>query len=280
MDVQRKGKRTVTRHLAEAASSELSALRRTESMKDEWLAVLSHELRTPINAITGFGTILYDGLAGPLSPEQRAYLAKMLQAADGLLSRVDDMLDVGRLRAGQFVLAPAPMRVEAVADAALAHWSPLAESKGQRVEVALDAGLPTIVADDQRVGRVIANLFSNAIKFTPSGGRITLAAWPEGDGVRVEVRDDGPGIAEGDVPRLFHSFSQLDMTATRRAGGLGIGLTLCKALVEAHGGIIGVASQPGRGRSSSSMKTSTSSSAASARTRLRAEEMPGSGSQA
>jgi signal transduction histidine kinase len=247
MHVDGRGKRTVTRRLADAASRELTAQRRTEAMKDEWLAVLSHELRTPINAITGFGTILYDGLAGPLSPAQRDYHGKMLLAADGLLARVDDMLDLGRLRAGQLVLAQTPMQLDAVAASAIAPLAPMAEIKNQRLAHSFDAPLPTIVADDQRVGRVVANLVANAIKFTPPGGCITLAAWAEGDGVRIEVRDDGPGIAPEDVPRLFRPFSQLDMSATRRAGGLGIGLTLCKALVEAHGGHIGVASQLGQG---------------------------------
>jgi signal transduction histidine kinase len=247
MQVDGRGKRTVTRQLADAAARELTAQRRTEAMKDEWLAVLSHELRTPINAITGFGTILADGLAGPLSPQQRDYLSKMLQAADGLLARVDDMLELGRLRAGQFMLATAPLQFEVVAASAIAQWEPVAELKGLRLAGAIAPPLPAIVADEQRLGRVVANLVANAIKFTPAGGCVTLAAWAEGDGLRIEVRDDGPGISPEDVPRLFRPFSQLDMSATRRAGGLGIGLTLCKALVEAHGGQIGVASQPGNG---------------------------------
>jgi signal transduction histidine kinase len=107
--------------------------------------------------------------------------------------------------------------------------------------------MPTLVADEQRVAQIVSNLVGNAIKFTEPGGRVTVEAFVNGPCLRVEVQDDGIGIAPGDRAKLFKRFSQLDMSNTRRAGGVGLGLTICKSLVEAHGGQIGVETAPGAG---------------------------------
>jgi two-component system phosphate regulon sensor histidine kinase PhoR len=107
--------------------------------------------------------------------------------------------------------------------------------------------LPLVEADAQRVGQTLLNLVSNAIKFSGEGGVIRVRAMVDGDHLRCEVQDQGPGIAEEDVPRLFQRFTQLDMGTTRAVGGVGLGLSICKALIEAHGGQIGVTSEPGEG---------------------------------
>lgn len=232
---------------AEEAGRQLDALLRTEALKDQFLAVLSHELRTPINAVTGFGSILQDELAGPLNHEQRLYLGKMLEATDALLRLVDDLLDMSRIQAGMFEVAVAPMRLGPVAEQVVETLRPLADRKSLRVAVEVADDLPVLQADGDRVSQVLLNLLGNAIKFTPPGGHIAVGACRDGDGVRAEVRDDGPGIAPEDQPKLFHRFSQLDMSATRQVGGVGLGLSICKALVEAHGGRIGVESRVSQG---------------------------------
>jgi PAS domain S-box-containing protein len=240
--------RDMTEHeRAEVVRRQLEAMKQTEALKDQFLGILSHELRTPINAVTGFGSILQDGVAGPLNDDQLHYLNKMLAASDALLALVDDLLDMTRIQAGKFSITPGPMRLEDVAEAAVGTVRPMAANKRLTLSLAVPEALPELQGDDHRVGQVLLNLLSNAIKFTPPGGRITVAACVEDGGVRVEVGDTGPGIPLDEQPRLFQRFTQLDMSPTRQVGGVGLGLSICKALVEAHGGRIGVDSRPGAG---------------------------------
>jgi signal transduction histidine kinase len=218
-----------------------------ELLKDRFLSVLSHELRTPINAILGFGSILEDGIAGPLTPEQQRYVRKVTAGADHLLSLVNDLLDMSRIQAGKFSMTPQPMAIAPLVDEVVGTLGGLAEQRQLTLTTDVAAGLPTLVADDVRVRQVLTNLVGNAIKFTPEGGAIHVRVRPDGDGVRVEVVDTGPGISLADQRKLFNPFTQLDMSATRQAGGTGLGLSISKALVEAHGGAIGVESAPGAG---------------------------------
>lgn len=226
---------------------DLTQRKESEMLKDQFLSVLSHELRTPINAITGFGSILEDGLAGPLTDEQLGYLRKMLQGADTLLALVDDLLDMSRVQSGKFSIETAIIDLGEVITDALSSLAPLAEQKHQRFVREIPADLPQVEADAQRVGQILLNLVNNAIKFSGDGGVICVRALVEGDHLRCEVQDQGPGIAEDDLPRLFQRFMQLDMGTTRPVGGVGLGLSICKALIEAHGGQIGVTSTPGIG---------------------------------
>lgn len=226
---------------------QLEHLRQIDALKDQFLSILSHELRTPVNAITGFGSILADEVAGPLSDEQHAYLRKMLKGADILLVLINDLLDMSRIQAGKFSLEPQLMSLHHVAEDVVSHLKPLADQCHHRIEVDVPADLPDLLADAQRVGQVLTNLTNNAIKFTPEGGTIRIAARREGGGIRCEVCDTGIGIAPQDVTKLFQPFTQLDMSHTRRVGGTGLGLSISKALVEAHGGQIGVDSTPGMG---------------------------------
>lgn len=225
----------------------IASLEATDKLKDQFLSILSHELRTPLNAITGFGSILDDEVVGPLNEIQHRYLAKMLSGSETLLALVDDLLDMSRIEAGKFTLAPRRMRVSEVADGVVTSLLPLAQKRGCTLLNDLPDDLPELLADPQRVNQVLTNLISNAIKFTPEAGRVRVSAQTEGRWLRVEVADTGIGIAEADLPKLFQRFSQLDMGETHRVGGTGLGLSICKALVEAHGGSIGVRSQAGTG---------------------------------
>ena len=227
---------------------QVKALRRADTLKDQFLSILSHELRTPLNAIQGFGSILEDELAGPLTPQQHAYLKKILHGSDVLLALVNDLLDMSRIQAGKFSLTISQMRLqEAIADVT-GSLDALAQRKGQTLTVDVPADLPAIQADEQRVCQALTNLIGNAVKFTHEGGHIRVQARVErGRFLLIEIEDDGPGIAPDDIPRLFQRFTQLDMSLTRHAGGTGLGLSITKALVEAHGGEIGVRSRPGAG---------------------------------
>ncbi|MFN3430807.1 MAG: ATP-binding protein [Candidatus Sericytochromatia bacterium] len=225
----------------------IEALEQADRLKDQFLGILSHELRTPINAIMGFGSILDDGLFGPLNADQHACLTKLLGGAERLLGLVNDVLNMSQIQAGTFQLLPAPMRLSEVAVSSVSALEPLAQTKRQRLVEAVPADLPPLTADAQRLAQVLTNLIGNAIKFTPEGGTITVSAALDGRQVRCRIADTGPGIADADQARLFMPFTQLDMSHTRAAGGVGLGLSICRALVEAHGGRIGVDSEPGRG---------------------------------
>jgi PAS domain S-box-containing protein len=237
----------------QSLSRDITARKRSEAeaaryatMRDQFLSILSHELRTPINAIMGFASILDDELDGPLNPPQRDHLGKILTASDMLLALVTDLLDMSRIRAGKFTIEPAPTELDVIVLPALAQLVPEADRK-QLTLVADVPDLPPLVADAQRVGQVVTNLVGNAVKFTPAGGTITVRAHGDDTHLTVEVRDTGVGIDEADMAQLFKPFTQLDMTNTRQRGGAGLGLSIAKALVEAHGGTIGAESQLGRG---------------------------------
>lgn len=215
--------------------------------KDQFLSIISHELRTPLNAILGFGSLLADGAMGELSPAQAHGVERMLEGADDLLALIDDLLDMSRIQAGRLRLVPEPMSLTAVGQGVLARLAPLAAAKGLSLAARLPEDLPPLEADPQRVGQMLTNLISNAIKFTPPGGRIEVRASMGPEDVRCEVSDTGIGIAEANLPRLFQRFGQLDSSNTRAAGGTGLGLSIVKALATAHGGAVGVRSAPGQG---------------------------------
>ena len=224
-------------------------LKETDTLKDQFLSILSHELRTPINVVSGFGSILDDEIAGPLNEKQHEYLRKMLAGADNLLLLVNDLLDMSRIQAGKFALSLQATSFLEVAENVLANLNPLAAQKRQVLLNEVPPSLPNVNADPQRIAQVLANLVNNAIKFTPKGGRIKVRACVKGKDLLCEVEDNGIGIGitKEDFPKLFNRFSQLDMSTTRTAGGTGLGLSISKALIEAHEGKIGVESEEGKG---------------------------------
>jgi PAS domain S-box-containing protein len=226
----------------------LEALEQSDRLKDQFLGILSHELRTPINAIMGFGSVLDDEVAGPLTPRQRAYTGKILGSADALLALIEDLLIVSRVQAGKFSISPQRIRFEDLVADALESQEPAARKKAISLLADPVAGdLPALTADPMRVVQVLNNLLGNAIKFTPEGGRVVVKTSAEGGFLRCEVADTGVGIAAADQPKLFQRFSQLDMSNTRSAGGAGLGLSIVKAIVNAHGGEVGIHSEPGEG---------------------------------
>ncbi|HEY9723569.1 MAG TPA: HAMP domain-containing sensor histidine kinase [Oscillatoriaceae cyanobacterium] len=222
-------------------------LRQAGRYKDEFLAVVSHELRTPLNAVLGFGSALQDGVVGDMSDAQHGYLDKILSAAESQLELVSELLDLSRIQAGKFSLEVRPMAFQDEVQRVLANLAPAAERAGLALMDQVPAELPELMADPQRVDQVLSNLVSNAIKFSSPGGRVIVRARVVGEALWGEVADTGPGISKTDQLKLFKPFSQLDSSSTRRAGGAGLGLSICKALVEAHGGQIELESEPGHG---------------------------------
>jgi PAS domain S-box-containing protein len=225
--------RIESERLRQATMDQLQAIDR---YKDEFLSIISHELRTPLNFITASASMLEDGVSGPLTEPQLENVRRIMGGSERMLVLVEDLLDAAQLQAGRFDMHPRPTPYAPLVEEIVRQHTPFAEHKGTALtwELHLSA---TPVLDPMRIGQVLSNLLTNAIKFTPSGGRVTVRATERGDSL----------ITELDVPRLFTRFGQLDMSATRPAGGTGLGLAISRSIVEAHGGMIGVRSTPGQG---------------------------------
>jgi PAS domain S-box-containing protein len=214
-------------------------------VKDEFLATLSHEMRTPLNAVIGWTHMLR------ATPMDAARMARALEVihrnAMAQIRLIDDMLDTARITTGKLRLDFQPVDLRRVALAAVDVVSPTAEAKDIAVVAHLPPSVMPIMGDPDRLQQVVWNLLVNAIKFTPNGGRVTMST-DEADGLlRLSVADTGEGISPEFLPRLFERFQQADSAANRRHAGLGLGLSLVRQLVELHGGQVSVTSTPGQG---------------------------------
>lgn len=227
---------------------QIETLLAADRLKDEFLSVISHELRTPLNAIMGFGSLLEDGVPGDLNEQQREFVSKILDGSEQMLELIDDLLDYARMQAGKFEVEPQEVCYVSLAEKAIDYARPAALEKEIAIHSEIKVAHP-VHLDGQRIFQVLSNLLSNAVKFTPEGGRISFKARLEGDRLVSEVSDDGIGIAPEDLGKLFSRFTQLDMGMTRKVGGAGLGLSISKGIVEAHGGSIR-ASSPGLGKGS------------------------------
>ena len=208
------------------------------------LNMLSHELRTPISTVLGFGSLVFDGLAGPISDQQRHYLRRLLIAADDLHALVNDLLEIGQLHADRLTLHPQPFKIAEAVSEALEGLAPQAAAKRLTLVNQIPDDFLTIRADSKRVAQVLRNLLSNAIKFSPDGGTVWVRARLDGTALLCEIEDSGPGIPPDDRGRIFQPFVRL---ADGSIPGSGLGLNIAKSLVEAHQGRIGVRSPSGVG---------------------------------
>jgi PAS domain S-box-containing protein len=235
------------RRAAEALRLEVDHEREINRLKADLVNAVSHELRTPLTSIMGYSEFLEDEVGGMLTPDQRAFVEQIQEGTRRLQRLVDDLLDFARLEAGTFALSLRTADLAQRLFETVESLRPQAKDKGVVLE-ALPAVTPCLVTmDPGRIGQVLLNLVGNAIKFTPAGGRVTVKLLPVGDHVRVEVVDTGIGVAPAHQAQLFEKFYQVDAGATREAGGAGLGLSIARALVEAHGGQIGVTSERGHG---------------------------------
>jgi signal transduction histidine kinase len=234
---------TTNRELNEANAK----LRELSEMKEEFLALTTHDLRSPLTVISGVISFFTSGRLGELTPEQKNMVAMMERNAQSLIELVNDLLDASKLESGTMRLEVASIELRGLVDELRENMEPLAREKGLTMEEDLPADLPLVEADRAKLRRVLVNLVSNAIKFTGRGGRVTVRAAREGEAIRIGVSDTGVGIAPEDVARLFDKYEQARSRATRGEKGTGLGLYITKQLVELHGGEIKVDSELGRG---------------------------------
>jgi signal transduction histidine kinase/CheY-like chemotaxis protein len=208
--------------------------------KDEFLSVISHELRSPLNAILGWNRILL--LKRRDDPEVAGIAPRIEQSAKSQLKIVSDLLDLGRIGTGKLRIEPRPLRLAPLVIAAVDLVRPAAAKKEIEVVTELSAELGQTRADPDRLQQVVANLLSNAIKFTPSGGRVRVAVSGSAGYNQITVSDTGQGMAPELLPHIFDRFKQGDSSSTRNTGGLGLGLTLVREIVSLHGGTVGASS--------------------------------------
>lgn len=217
-----------------------------DRLKSSFLATMSHELRTPLNSIIGFTGILLEGLAGELNDEQKKQLRMVQTSAHRLLALITEVLDISKIEAGQLTLASEIVAVREAVQGVVASIRPAAERKGLRVSVELSHAIGSWQGDRRRFEQVLLNLLTNAVKFTERG-EIVVEAHTLDAHLNLAVRDTGIGIAEEDLPKLFRPFYQLDSGLARRHEGSGLGLSICKKLIDMMGGSIRVTSAPGVG---------------------------------
>jgi two-component system cell cycle sensor histidine kinase PleC len=217
--------------------------------KTAFLANMSHELRTPLNAILGFSEIIAQECFGPAgSPRYKEYAGDIHSSGSHLLSLINDMLDVAKIEAGRMEIQPEPLEVRKTLDGALKIIAVKARERKQQLVVEVDGDVPPLYADERALKQIVINLVSNAVKFTPEGGRIAVvASRARAGGFQLMVEDNGPGIPRDKLDKIFKPFSQVDNRYDRQGGGTGLGLALVRGLVELHGGRAWLESEQGKG---------------------------------
>jgi PAS domain S-box-containing protein len=230
----------------------LAAKERAEAAslsKSQFLATISHELRTPLNAILGFSEVIKDGLTNPAALARLGDYARHIHSnGTHLLGLINDLLDLAKIEAGKFELHEEFVDVEEVVFAAMEMVRSRAEAGQLRLATRLMPNLPLLRADDRALRHILINLLSNAVKFTPEGGHITVSAEIDDKGLlALAVADTGIGIAEADVAKALEPFGQIDNALSRRHDGTGLGLPLCRSLVERHDGHLEIVGAPGLG---------------------------------
>jgi len=218
-----------------------------ERMKSNFLSVVSHELKTPLHSIKGFVDIILMGKTGPVTDVQRDFLDTVKQQAGELQNLINDLLEFSRLEAGQVRLRLEQVSLGRAAFTVVEKLQPLAQQGEVALKSEIPVDLPSIEGDRIRLGQVLTNLVDNAIKFTPKGGQVLLEAKDLGEEIQVWVHDSGIGIPPEEREQVFDRFYQVDSGSTRPYRGAGLGLTICKHIVERHQGRIWVEDRPGPG---------------------------------
>ena len=226
-----------------------AALERVNHLKSQFLATVTHELRTPLHSIISYGGLILEGfLDGELTGEQEAHIQFMVDRAEDLSHLVDDMLDLSKIEAERLEVKTETVVLEPCLQQVIDQLRPMANDKGLRLTLEVDKSLPEVIADSHRIRQIVINLVSNALKFTELGGvTIRCTLLNNYDMLRISVHDTGIGISPAALGYIFEAFRQADGSTTRRFGGTGLGLTIARKLVELQGGEVAVESVLGQG---------------------------------
>lgn len=230
--------------MLQKANEDLKSL---DKMKDEFLSNVSHELKTPLVLIMGYGEIFFKETLGTLNDEQKKAINTVLRNSERLRRLIDSLLFISRAEARTIEYQIEKLQIAEIIDNVINDMYLQIEEKGLTIEKDVPDNLPLINGDKARLSDMLTNLFDNSVKFTPSGGRIILNAYEDADNLHIGLKDTGIGIPKELMPNLFQKFYQIDASIRRRYGGTGVGLYICKTIVEAHKGEIWIESEEGVG---------------------------------
>jgi two-component system, NarL family, sensor histidine kinase BarA len=247
-----------------ALRQSVEKLKELDRMKASFLAMLSHELRTPLTSIIGYSEMLLEGMAGEIKGDQKEFIGTIREKGESLMSLLTSLLEISKIEAGALSLMISQFELHEIVSSAHRMVVPQAQKKGIAVEIDVPQTLPRMTADRDKVNQMVVNLLTNAVKFTPKGGRIIIRASEftgerrySGDGgrfgsipeqfIRIDISDSGIGIPADKLQLVFKAFYQVDNSFTREYGGTGLGLAIVKSFVDAHGGEVWVESVEGRG---------------------------------
>ncbi len=225
----------------------LAELENANRQISDFTAMMVHDLRSPLVNIIAIGDMMNDGLFGSLNDDQKKWLARMVSSGRKLITLVTNFLDLSKLEAGAMKVIKKPADLEQLLSATLDDHQLLAQGKNITFRKRFTGATPAVEADIDRLDQVLSNLLSNALKFTPAGGEIELGAALAGNEARVWIKDTGAGIAAEEIGQLFEKYKQSTSGKSSAEPGTGLGLLICKMIVEAHGGRIWVESQEGKG---------------------------------
>jgi len=218
-----------------------------DRMKGDFIAMVSHELRSPVSAIGQNINLILNGLAGEVTEKQQHLLSRAKERSRGLLDLIGDLLEISKIDAGMALQQKGPLQVEEVVSKVVELMEAEAQTKGVALHQKVHPSLPPVLGDRDNLEGVFTNLVSNAIKYTPDGGEVRVEVAPEGDYIKTVVADTGIGIPKEDLPRIFDKFYRVKSEETRGIVGTGLGLSIVKSIVEAHLGSISVESEEGKG---------------------------------
>ena len=240
---------TESKRAEEALRAAKETAEQANRAKSEFLANMSHELRTPLNAILGFSETIAGELFGPIGqPRYTSYARDIHASGTHLLAIINDILDLSKIEAGKYEIRPEPVEVAALVDECLKIVAGQAAERGVALSAKVDPALPPLHLDKRAAKQILLDLLSNALKFTPADGAVTVVAERLADGgAALRVSDTGIGIAADDIPRILTPFVQVESAMTRQHAGTGLGLPIAKALAEMHGGKLSIESTPGHG---------------------------------
>jgi two-component system phosphate regulon sensor histidine kinase PhoR len=230
------------------SARDMSAVRIANHLRANFVSMVSHELRTPLNSVHGFIDLLMQGHMGPLSEEQRTYLGYAQEGVQQLISIVEDILFLTRSDSGQFEIRPQQVNVRVLARQVLNSLRPQAIKASVILNKDIPVPSPILYVDPQRMQQVLNNLVTNAIKYTPPGGTVTIRVRPYNEcNLMISVEDSGYGIPIEDQPHIFERFYQANHHLQSKMGGYGLGLPIARLIVEQHGGEIGFDTAPEKG---------------------------------
>jgi PAS domain S-box-containing protein len=226
---------------------DITAEREAAVMKNEFVSMVSHELRTPLTSIKGYVDLIADGDAGEINEIQKEFLGIVQENSNRLVSLINDILDISRIESGRVHLRVDPLDMTEIIQGVVDTFRTMANNSDVELMWVAEEPMPRAAGDRDRIGQVLMNLVSNAIKYSPGGGSVTIRARQDGEEVVVSVHDTGIGIAPEDQEKLFTKFYRVDSSLTRDIGGTGLGLSICKSVVELLGGEVGCESEAGEG---------------------------------